>query len=1202
MNTTRSYLDNLNTGRQRRAGTALDEINQTLEQLESRLEQAFARRERQTNEDDIARRMERLSTQAGERRAMSQSGAGDSLSLQRGERFANGVNIAGELRTMREDMQAALEAGIRREFVTLREELARFAPASQSDALDDRLRAEFQNLSEAISQLSERTDEGSIKMLQRELSQLKGSLANLAREESVQALDERWEGFQSRFQLGTSDPAINRLAARLEEISTAVHNLPESLSLRSLEERVRTLAKALEQFAVRGDRNQPDLYTTVEERLDEISRAIAASAARAHAPSFDNSVLDRIEARISSLAKQLDEVVQDQPGGMIVERLNGLSERVEEVARRIEVPEQVVSRLAGHLSRISERIDTAPAQQETDLLFQGFDSRFARLSELVERRQEDAILHGQALFQDLERRLEEVAERLDRQSAGYGESGIMSAMEDRFAELAARIERSGNTSALRSLEERLEDISGRLQNAIPESPHVDPEVFRSLEAQVANLAARLAAPGHEGAAEIAPRLDNIERSIDESRAAILETARQAAEEAVEKLTTSAGETTDGRLKEEIEKLHSLTRKSDERNTKTFEAIHDTLLKIVDRLGVLEAGADPDGERIAVSQTPSLDHAEPSPRLTPAEAAAAAAEAALMDDDPDASGQPERRTVLGGLSRALSGRRASEAEEAGREEPLLAAGQVDEDEAFADERLNEPLEPGSGAPDLNAIMRRVRDERSMREQASDEAARADFIAAARRAAQAAAAEAEILKDRRADHGEKGGRSALGRVISRHRRKLLSLTAVIIVAGSLPLAWWMLEERASRQTVRADGPAQEERATSDMGEAAIEPEDTGSHASASAREEQPGDAMHTAQEATLDRSTTASTAAQPIAASASVTPTEKETPASLSPGKEAVLPSQAPTPAVPDEPAAAPSALEPARTSIPDVPNEIGPEPLRKAAADGASKALYEVASRYARGYGVDADMAKAAKFYELAAEQGLAPAQYRIGNLYEKGTGVEQDIEKAKMWYQLAAEQGNASAMHNLGVLYAMGADGVADNETAARWFKKAAQLGVTDSQFNLGILSAKGVGVSRDLVEAYKWFDIVARAGDEDAAAKRDEIAQIMAPADLANARGRAKLWKARQAHPETNVVDIPETWMGGAAITTGSVDTAKAVRNIQLILNQNGFDAGPADGVLGEKTRSAIRAFQAANEMTETGEINDALVSALLEANENAQ
>ena len=59
-----------------------------------------------------------------------------------------------------------------------------------------------------------------------------------------------------------------------------------------------------------------------------------------------------------------------------------------------------------------------------------------------------------------------------------------------------------------------------------------------------------------------------------------------------------------------------------------------------------------------------------------------------------------------------------------------------------------------------------------------------------------------------------------------------------------------------------------------------------------------------------------------------------------------------------------------------------------------------------------------------------------------------------------------------------------------------------------------------------------------------------------------------------------------------------KAVRNIQAILNNNGFDAGTPDGVMGKKTTAAIKAFQSSIGMEVTGEIDDKLVKELLERN----
>ena len=155
---------------------------------------------------------------------------------------------------------------------------------------------------------------------------------------------------------------------------------------------------------------------------------------------------------------------------------------------------------------------------------------------------------------------------------------------------------------------------------------------------------------------------------------------------------------------------------------------------------------------------------------------------------------------------------------------------------------------------------------------------------------------------------------------------------------------------------------------------------------------------------------------------------------------------------------------------------------------------------------------------------------------------------------------------------------------------QAAELGVKDSQFNLGILAAKGVGMPQNLEESYKWFALVAKTGDKDAAAKRDEIANALRPEQLERARAATELWKAKPLDPEANTVDIPDSWQESQD-KTASIDMKKAVQNIQIILNKNGYDAGSADGVMGGKTKTAIVAFQKDNGMEPTGEIDEKLV-----------
>ena len=290
-------------------------------------------------------------------------------------------------------------------------------------------------------------------------------------------------------------------------------------------------------------------------------------------------------------------------------------------------------------------------------------------------------------------------------------------------------------------------------------------------------------------------------------------------------------------------------------------------------------------------------------------------------------------------------------------------------------------------------------------------------------------------------------------------------------------------------------------------------------------------------------------------------------------------------------AAPTARSPFPT-----PSSRNRLPMRRRGGDAL--ALFEIGARYTDGRnGMTADQKQAASWYQLAADKGFAPAEYRLGSMYEKGNGVERDIAKAKGLYEQAANQGNASAMHNLAVLYASGALGQQDYATAASWFTKAANLGITDSQFNLAILCARGNGVPADLEESYKWFAIAAKAGDKDAAQKRDEVANAMKPDQLERARAKADLWKPEPLDHRANGIDDPRR-MGGTGAKTATVDMKKAIRNIQAILNNNGFDAGEPDGEMGAKTVTAIKSFQKSVGQEPDGKVTDATVKALLERN----
>lgn len=1148
MNSKRSYLSSLNDGRQRKPSSALDDITLTLNRLESHLGRAFDTR---SNEDEVERRIKRLADMAAKEEAspvrVSEHGINeDRSSLDRmareieasrrqDDQLASVGSLARDLRTLRGDMRGMINNGMREEFASLRSELNHVLATLPHSSGSAGLEAGLARISRSIAELSERDDRDT-RSLQLELEQVKHAITDLVHGEQSRAPDARWGS-------DYIDPAFSSLQARLDDVVASIDRLPDSLSIRSLEERVRLLAHALEQLAVHSTSHQPELFGLIDERLDEISRAIAASTALTRATGIDPLVLERVEARITALAQQITELTEDQPSSTVVNHLIELSNRVDDIAERIEIPERTLERLTHYVAQISERLDAVAMPPEAEQMFHGIKLHLSQLSDAFARHHTDVLHQGQHLFRGLELRLEEATNRLGNTDTGVADASLLALIDNRFSDLARRIDDVRDVEddrALHALELRLEDMANKLYSVA--GNNADPRLLRKLETQLGHLSTLLSEPGHggEGLAHLGPRLEHIERSITESRTSLVDATRQAAEEALQKFFASQKSSSmDRGLQDELQKLEILTRQSAERNSKTFEAVHDTLLKIVSRLGTLEAEG-----RDTVAEAPSIL----SPfgnvglgRIEPAELTLSHA----ISDPAEKAPKSRLRSFSDALSYRSYRKQAHEPSATPSPEP----------------------EPDV-VPDLNAILRRVSRDRGTPSEMQNDTAKADFIAAARRAA--------ITSDglRNSDYPSEPAKPhrklGIGGILARHKKQvLMAIGGAILLVGGLQLS-----PSFSHRTAPEHINALTEMPT------AAEP----AHIATPSTTQAPAKLSERATES------------DPIQTGAIVAPPamkQRFAEERIIPQNTFVLPNSSntqPTPATVEKfiPVAA------------ELPVEISNPALRDAALSGDGAAFFEIGNRLAEGRDGPADLARAAFWYEHAAEQGVALAQYRIGNMYEKGLGVERNIASAKEWYGTAAKQGNVNAMHNLGVLLAMGADNEADNKAAVRWFTEAADLDVTDSQFNLAILAAKGLGLTKDMTEAYKWLDIVARKGDSDAAAKRDEVAQGLNPEQLKLARGKAALWKARTPNLEANQAIVPAEW-SESPVLSGSLDLKKAVANIQLILNKIGFDAGAADGIMGDKTRTAIKAFQAQNGMTPTGEIDDELVQKLLARNETA-
>lgn len=276
---------------------------------------------------------------------------------------------------------------------------------------------------------------------------------------------------------------------------------------------------------------------------------------------------------------------------------------------------------------------------------------------------------------------------------------------------------------------------------------------------------------------------------------------------------------------------------------------------------------------------------------------------------------------------------------------------------------------------------------------------------------------------------------------------------------------------------------------------------------------------------------------------------------------------------------PSAIQPAGrsifTALSSLPQGATSEKLSNGLLEEDPLAFLELARRFTEGDHVEQDLAEAAYWYEQAARKGSAIAQYRLATLYQDGIGVSRDFDESHKWYKRAAENGNARAMHNLAVLNAEGALGQSDFKTAYRWFKQGADFGVPDSQFNLAILYVRGLGTEVNLIEAYKWFDISARGGDRDAASKRDDIAKALGADKLEAAKAIAASWEKKPWINEANVLTRSALSWEDQDTRKSAISGKDLVRKAQSLLNELGYEAGTADGVVGSNTDRAVRAFQ---------------------------
>jgi localization factor PodJL len=828
------------------------------------------------------------------------------------------------------------------------------------------------------------------------------------------------------------EQSIAAFRSELAEIRHAITEAMPRRAIESIENEIRSLSRRIDDSRQNGIDSQA--LAGIERALNEIREALRSMTPAEQLAGYDDA--------IRNLSAKLDLIVRssDDPGTIrqLEDAISALRSIVSNVAST-----DALSRLSDDVHTLSSKVDQFARAEGHGDSFAILEQRIAALTSSLESRERPVVSDNS---EHIEGALRALMDRLDHMQVGNDSGSAFAHLEQRVSYLLERLEasadhRSGN---LVRVEEGLQDV------------------LRHLETQHANFAA-LADNGRNFAAPAQPAqmdsglVDLIKRELSDMQFRQTETGRHTQD--------------------------------------ALEVVHNTLGHVVDRLAMIEgdlraARAAPVPPPAPVPTAPPIpapraampqQPASPPPRPEMPNPAAAQAHFAAAPREFHAAEPPAAPVIV--PPRAISEILEPQVSPRAAIEPDLPP--------------DHPLEPGTRPVSRTASPseRIAASESAISEilpGAREQASTSSFIAAARRAAQAAATQpAKDNKTKRAAPlknaaGEPTKGSST--ITSKIRSLLVGASVVVIVLGTFKMAMTLLDSGTPPPM-----PASE---ISSEPAPSAPPADNATPAA-------PAPAMPSL------------TSPTPIGRQSlnAPAPSAPDSTASIPIPQLAAAPVAAPitaadiTGTIPQANSAIPTLPANRKLSLIQIPPEeklpdaIGGPVLRTAALKGDPSAAYEIGVRYAEGKGVPVSYDDAAKWYDRSAQAGVVPAVFRLGTLYEKGLSVKKDIDIARRYYLQAAERGNAKAMHNLAVLDADGGGKGANYKSASQWFRKAADRGVADSQFNLGILYARGIGVEQNLAESFKWFSLAAAQGDADSVRKRDDIAKRLDAQSLAAAK-----------------------------------------------------------------------------------------------------
>ncbi len=612
---------------------------------------------------------------------------------------------------------------------------------------------------------------------------------------------------------------VAKLNARLEQL-TSGRPAPAEPRPAHTEERAPSIAP--ESFDLGIDQAIAEIAAR-QRALDEAPQAPAPQAPAPHAPAAYAATPAQAAAAhpdFSGLERQLHNIAAQietlrRPSG-IEDMVSALRGDLAEVARSIHeaLPRRELETLQSEMHVLAERIDRGYGRGADPSALESIERRLnevhnslnamtpaegltafeARIAELSQKM--DSLSGGSSADPDMLRYLEAAINELRELSAGVASAEGVASLAGDVQALSARIdhiaERTGS-NGLDSLATRVHELTHALDTRVEQMGPMpsnlealvqsltdklngsdrsgrEQAAFAQIERQISGIAEKLdAADQRNGDLSAIERgIQQLTLQVREAREEAVVTAERVARQVAADIAPQGGMEVTA-LKRDIESLHVNQSESEQRTHETLEAVHDTLERLVERLATVETG---------VRSAPQTAHV-PQPAYAP---------------------QPERHEpVMPAMPemRALEPAAAAPAEEPEPQVPAVRAAtpfmnlqRGERAPIDPDLPADTPLEPGSAGRGRTAAERIAASEAALapikREPAPEVTGKANFIAAARRAAQAAANEGGVIDAPRAEEqsGNETPTSLIGRFLANRRRALMvGVSALLVIYGTI-----------------------------------------------------------------------------------------------------------------------------------------------------------------------------------------------------------------------------------------------------------------------------------------------------------------------------------------------------------------------------------------------------------------------------------